>query len=418
MSGGIRVDKDGRRRAVKKAKPAKYPIEQRPLLRSLAQPPRPGGKPQASKAAKGPLSNTAPEPTRLVAQKPGGDCVDALWATFHGVAPADVVRLIWDKAPRPKRAHGNKGYEQSAFIGSARLFWGGRGDAAGTVHVQLLGQACREWESWHGKPAEALVAEVVQAGGKLTRLDLAHDDLSGVLDLDAMRRLSFSHRSTRQAGDDPAAPARGLRTRFRQVRDFWAESPASGRLTSRGLTFGSGQSLVLCRVYDKGLERGTMEAGEWTRLELQLRDDRAQVLAERLAGGEPLGQVLRNTVAHYLNFVRVNRRDTNASRYKLQPWWAAFLAGCAPRKLGLAEAPASAIKRVAWMLNAWPKALAWLRAAVGPKAVKRFLHRLTLTGWDRLMRDGDAHSQLCTVQQLARLGGITPCRMLLGITGG
>ena len=375
--------------------PQGAPIERRPLLRAIA--------PKQPKPSEGPQSNTAPEPTRQNGRKASQDLVDCLWVTWHNVAVDAVLSLVYQApgVPTPVPAHGNRGYASSAGIGAARIFWDGRGSANGTVHLQLLGQALREWELYHQRDAVELVRLVVARGGRLTRLDLAHDDREGVLDLDKMRRCTIPDRRRRhQSGDDPSGPARGIRTRFKGVDEHWGRQTKEGNEHRKGLTFGSGKSHALLRIYDKALEQNAPDEGHWIRLELQLRDDRAQVIAERMHEGEDMGTLLRQTVSHYLAFIQ-RTSDTNASRAKLTPWWRRWLRGCTPRKLGVPDLPATLLRRIRWMMVAWPKQLALLQAAMGKKGSTKFLRRLTVGGWARLLACPTAHGDLQVLQRQA-----------------
>lgn len=126
---------------------------------------------------------------------------------------------------------GAHGYRDRKYFSCISVHYNGREDMG--VWVELSGQGCRTFESLSAKSWDDLFQWITVQQLKITRLDVAFDDHTGVLDIDQIvedtRRKHYVSRS-----------------------DYWETV-----LSSKGSTvqIGSPQSKVLVRIYDKAAER-------------------------------------------------------------------------------------------------------------------------------------------------------------------
>lgn len=146
--------------------------------------------------------------------------------------------------------------------------------------LEMSGSGCRAFETLSHGRYEDLFGFVIDNPDtvNLTRLDVAFDDYTGILDISRLCD------DTRQR-------------KFRSKADFWEVIESSN---GQSLTVGSPQSKVLVRIYDKLAERLSKaqtpsdrdkiksEIPHWTRVELQLRDERAREFIKYLFNDDPL----------------------------------------------------------------------------------------------------------------------------------
>ncbi|WP_029423599.1 replication initiation factor domain-containing protein [Alicyclobacillus macrosporangiidus] len=205
--------------------------------------------------------------------------VDWVSITFPWDDPGRAIQAIGLEADRPEReGRGRHGYRFMLDFGDAWVMWGGR-DGMG-VHAVLSGDGCRRMEQKAGWKESLATWRSLR--GRIRRLDVALD----VYHLDVAKRAS-------------EAILGGLvKTRWRAYQIVQSGSVHGD--TREGLTvyFGSPQSLVRCRLYDKAAQMGT--DGTWHRIELQTRDERAEAVAEHVAAGRPIGELLAGILRHYL----------------------------------------------------------------------------------------------------------------------
>ena len=176
------------------------------------------------------------------------------------------------------------------------------------VWVEMSGQGCRTFESLSTKSWEDVFGWITAQQLKITRLDVAFDDHTGVLDID-------------EIVDDTREQ------RYVSRSDYWETV-----LSSKGSTvqIGSPKSKVLVRIYDKAAERNCEPGSHWVRVELQLRDDRALQFSKiPLSVGEAFSGVLLN----YLRYVIPEDTDSNKWRWQMTDYWLAMLEVVTPIKI-------------------------------------------------------------------------------------
>lgn len=234
------------------------------------------------------------------------------------IAAMGLSHCSWTTAQ--KGAHG---YQDRLFYGSISVHYNGRDDMG--VWVEMTGQGCRSFEDVTTLPNkwEDLIAFVLSNNLHVTRFDVAFDDHTGVLDIDRVQS--------------------DVENQYFVSRSRFWETVRSSQ--GQSAYIGSPQSPVRIRIYDKARERGFEDGRHWIRVELQLRDERADKFlrlcmsqfndSDHLPGtftatGEcaenlTLGQAFSGVVLNYLRIVEPCDNDSNKSRWKMADYWSDFL---------------------------------------------------------------------------------------------
>ncbi len=184
------------------------------------------------------------------------------------------------------------------------------------ICVNLSGTGCRAFESHgHGnwirlftylfRDTDFIAREHHSLKSyNITRLDLAYDDHTGILDMQQLEH--------------------DIRYRYYVSRAKHAEAHWSDNLKEdiQGLTLeiGSKKSDVLIRIYDKAAERGHKDGRHWIRVETQLRKERAHEACRMLLSCKHVGKLVSGILRNYLTF-RTPSSDSNKSRWPIAPYW-------------------------------------------------------------------------------------------------
>ena len=173
--------------------------------------------------------------------------------------------------------------------------------------VEMSGQGCRAYETYAGSMS-SLISRVRDAGYSVSRVDIAYDDFSGVIDLDRMAQQARDFHFT-------------SRLQARKVVD----SSEFSDLEISGLTVshGSKSSNTFFRCYDKRVERNAFNIfPHWVRFEIQLRDVNASGFLD-LPGD--LGSKFAGLLRQYLLYRDPIESDSNKRRWPVSSWWSDFL---------------------------------------------------------------------------------------------
>lgn len=200
------------------------------------------------------------------------------------------------------------GYADQFRCGSISVL--SRGSSSMGVHVILRGQGCREYETRFGDSWIELIKRVKSAGGHFTRLDIAIDDRSGYFTVDQVH-------SKIQAGE--------FRSVFRTggYRADYRFTKTGTERSGEGVYIGSKASSGLyLRIYDKAKEQNVPM--HWVRTEVVARDERADLLTDKIIEGTALGQIALGVLSRCINFVD-RSLDANKSRWAVCSWWTSFL---------------------------------------------------------------------------------------------
>ncbi len=157
--------------------------------------------------------------------------------------------LLIPRSDWKQREGGWQGYETRIDLGGFGLLaYGGKHQRA-TAHLELNAHGCARIQDWN-----AIRVWCEAYGVRITRIDLAHDDLEGETFTIETARAWFNDGLFNTGGRAPAA---------RLVDDM-----GSGK--GKTLYIGQRQNGKLCRVYEKGKQLGDPNS-PWCRVEVEFR---------------------------------------------------------------------------------------------------------------------------------------------------
>lgn len=217
---------------------------------------------------------------------------DWLSVTSKAHNPHDLISALGLSHVHWTSTKGARGYQDRLFFSGISVHFHGRADMG--VWIEMSGQGCRTFESLSSTGWENLFEFIHENGLIVTRLDVAYDDHTGLLDIKKIMRDT----------------EKGL---FVSKSDFWEIITSSKGTT---IQIGSPTSKVLIRIYDKAAEQGIPDE-HWVRCEMQLRDDRALAFLEL---GMPLGRAFAGVLLNYLRFVSPGN-DSNKWRWPMRSYW-------------------------------------------------------------------------------------------------
>lgn len=264
------------------------------------------------------------------------------------VAHREIISLLGlDFSEFREVPNGYRKWRKGLRLGSIQVYYDCPTEPS--CHVILPGQGCREFETLSAHDWCGFFRAVLSRPFYVSRLDLAIDDFGRV---------------------DPKAPSRGVqayfsvqtlitrveqglcRSKFEWGRTMGKIKLDDGTYHGKSIYFGSPQSRLQVRVYEKNWERINkgyeLEEGTevWNRTEIQLRKERAAEAVRLIAVGEKtVGDIVSGILKNYINFVDRDPNDSNKSRWKVSRFWSEFLGDVEPLRLAL-EAPDRTIARV------------------------------------------------------------------------
>lgn len=228
------------------------------------------------------------------------------WLTFtsHADDERTIIQLLglqdvsWQKMDK-----GRNGYRQRLFFENISILYDGAENMG--VCVDMSGTGCRTFESYSRISWQELMEVLYYSSGdyNITRLDMAFDDHTGILDIDELRDDTDSHSYV---------------SRSRQWKVEYG---------SQGTTIyhGSPRSNMYIRIYDKAAERELQDV-HWIRVEMQMRDEIAFGFIAGLIK-TPVGEQFRGVLHNYLRYVVDPGTDENMSRWPMADYWAELIDG-------------------------------------------------------------------------------------------
>lgn len=228
------------------------------------------------------------------------------WLTFtsHCDSPETVMQLLGLKdVPWQKMDKGRNGYRQRYFFENISILYDGAENMG--ICVDMSGTGCRAFESYSKINWNELMQILYFSSGdyNVTRLDMAFDDHTGILDIDELR-------------DDTDDHLYVSRTRT------WKVEYGSAGTT---IYHGSPKSNMYIRIYDKAAERDLQDC-HWIRVEMQMRDEIAIGFINGLMI-HPVGDQFRGVLHNYLRYVVDPGTDENMSRWPMADYWQDLIEG-------------------------------------------------------------------------------------------
>ena len=131
------------------------------------------------------------------------------------------------------------------------------------------------------------------------------------------------------------------------------DSPTT--LSGYTLYFGSRESMLMLRLYDKGIEQNNHLNPEdddyidfdWYRWELEFKDERANEFAQAIIDGADLGSVAVGVLAYYIRLIE--KDDINKSRCSTMEKWKDFVHGIEKCRLSGEKKVKSVNDKLIWI---------------------------------------------------------------------
>lgn len=201
-----------------------------------------------------------------------------------------------------RNAPGHRTYKDSIIYGEIHICYNSETNPG--VWVEMSGQGCREFEQHSRKSFQEIFIEIIEnpKDYHISRLDVAYDDFNKKIDIKKLRKETENLNFVSKFKDP--------------VIEY---SVRSGGLT---VYFGSFQSDVYMRCYDKARERHREDITDWVRWEVVLKNDIAfNFVRQVYENGETIGCIFFGLINNYIRFIIPDRSQTNLSRLKTAKWW-------------------------------------------------------------------------------------------------
>lgn len=174
----------------------------------------------------------------------------------------------------------------------------------------------------------------------IARLDLALDDIGDVhFTIDDLQKYLSEGR---------------VLSKFRKYTNNVSRKINNDEMVGGTLYFGSSQSDVRLRVYDKQLEYNSKHSDHidtpWVRWEFQLRNDRAMIATDHIIHAQDdLGSVVAQILNNYFRIIMLD--DSNRSRCSIHPAWILFLGAVGVLKLSQKKMPKTIEDKKNWIIE-------------------------------------------------------------------
>lgn len=233
----------------------------------------------------------------------GLECIfDWLEFTIHDLDEEKVIMQVLelnlaDFIELPK---GRYGYKNQKVSGHISVLYNGTEEMG--VHVILSGKGCREYEA--GNTLLELLDQIMLYDGKCTRIDMAMDDKTGsLIPFDKIKE---------------AVRNGYVCSRWKTSTEYIKRKLQDGEVIGQTINVGSRKSKMFMRIYDKAMEQGLDIP--WIRIEMEIRDERAEALQNILLFEDKIGHVYAKIINNYIRFLKPNN-DSNRSRWPTAHWW-------------------------------------------------------------------------------------------------
>ena len=255
-------------------------------------------------------------------------CVIIDWfaITTRQWEPAQLVAYLGLDIKQFRTTYGFYGYRDRLLYEGISIHFNLRSDPEDektSVMLEMSGQGCRQFETSSKLGFMQLFCDVDNGEFEIKRLDIAYDDVDrsgskGILDIHKIARYTLHRRFVTKWNGG-------------QIVDRFTVNgncePIIHALTAQ---FGSRQSTIMLRIYDKAQERGGLDY-HWIRVEIVFKEERAANFISQLLGGKTIGELYAGVLRNYLRFIRLD--NSRRERCSTIGWWEKFLNGAERVKL-------------------------------------------------------------------------------------
>lgn len=289
---------------------------------------------------------------------------DWLSVTSKIHSPEQIISLLGlDNAPW-EQIKGAHGYKDRLYWKNISIHYNGSDDMG--VWLELSGQGCRAFETYGHADYDFLFSEVLSNPGqmKITRLDVAFDDHTGILDIDTLISDTLAGNYVAKAKSwevvqsnkgssviigSPQSPVL-IRIYDKAAEQAYKEGRTRGETSPRANTSSRGPQSAKSFPAPAGANlqestnpnttnttnpntnttnpntntgTDTEKNNHWIRIELQMRDERAmQFVIQQLNSSLVVGETFAGVLLNYLRYVIPDPADDNKWRWQLQKYWA------------------------------------------------------------------------------------------------
>jgi len=222
-----------------------------------------------------------------------------------------------------------------------------------------------------------LLGMVREFGGKITRLDLALDDYQQHITMDRMLACLRDGRLVCKS------------RKYQLVESGLLDNSAE---VGRTLYVGSGKSTVMWRIYEKARQlrqaKKTETTLDWLRWEVQIRADRAAIVAEQIFAEQSLAVVYAALLGGYISIRDKSDDDSNRSRWAVSELWKRFVGLVAQWRWGFDKPAKMLIDKVRWFQRQIAPTFACILRAFGTDEMTRLFkegdRRLRAEHWQMI----------------------------------
>ena len=205
---------------------------------------------------------------------------------------------------------GYYGFRHRLYFNGISVHFGGNSPRGlnNMILVEMSGSGCRSYDEWGCNSWPVLFSLALNRPDiyHCTRLDVAYDDFTGVLDIKKLDRENEKHNLTTTFRD------------YRIEKSYVKEDMC--------IYYGSMASEIMFRCYNKAAERNrSEEIDHWIRFEMQLRDSRALAFIQSYLSTGCFGGTFSGIIDKCLRYVTPTGNDTNKSRWNSPKWWTDFI---------------------------------------------------------------------------------------------
>ena len=255
--------------------------------------------------------------------------IDWLAGTLPAHRLGDLVALF-EPASWTHLNRGAYGYCRAMKCGDTKVFYNGRPDMGALI--EMSGSACREYEAISSSlPWPRFLSLCAEFGFRASRIDVAFDDLQGLLSLDSIRA---------------CCDARLYTCRARTVETVISQSTTDREQESVTVYIGSKASDTRIRIYEKHADEDT---NEFVRVELEVRRDAAQALFTCIESDGRIRAAV-GILAGHLQF-RDHGNHADRSRWPITSWWSTFLGDVCKAPLGIAPRCVDVDRNENWLVE-------------------------------------------------------------------